>query len=556
MKKFFWLCACVLVAVSCKTVQQGVGEHVADSRKIQIPFEWGNANVYFLLTDRFYNGDKTNDVVLGRTANAAVLRGFEGGDLRGVIEKLDAGYFSDLGITAIWMTPLVEQIHGYTDEGTGKTYPFHGYWTKDWTAIDPNWGTEADLHELVQKAHARGIRIVLDAVVNHTGPVTQRDGVFPADWVRTEPTCSYENYTTTIDCTLVKNLPDVLTESHANVELPEMLLEKWRSEGRLEKELSSLNTWFARTGYPRAPKYYIMKWLADYISKFGIDGYRVDTVKHTTEDVWDDFAKICQLAFDDYNAANPDKFMGDKAFFLVGEVYGYGIGQKLDYHFPDKKVNYFENGFPALINFDFKADAHQDYEALFSSYDHILRDEMKGNTVMNYLSSHDDGSPFDKNREMTWDSGIKLLLSPGISQIYYGDESARPLQVKGAEGDAHLRSFMNWEDLHNDVEIKSLHEHYQLLGKFRKRHLAVGMGAHKMLSAEPYWFARTYEGQGFIDKIVIGLDLETGEKEVIVNDIFADGTRLRDAYSGVKTQVKNGKIQLDTDFSVVLLEMY
>ena len=95
------------------------------------PFVWNGANVYFLLTDRFENGDKKNDVNYGRTAETAKLRGFEGGDFRGVINKIEDNYFSDLGVNAIWMTPIVEQIHGYVDEGQGKTYGFHGYWTKD-----------------------------------------------------------------------------------------------------------------------------------------------------------------------------------------------------------------------------------------------------------------------------------------------------------------------------------------------------------------------------------------------------------------------------------------
>ena len=80
------------------------------------PFVWENANVYFLLIDRFNNGDKTNDQTYNRNKATAKLRGFEGGDIRGVIQKLDEGYFEKLGINAIWMTPVVEQIHDGVDE--------------------------------------------------------------------------------------------------------------------------------------------------------------------------------------------------------------------------------------------------------------------------------------------------------------------------------------------------------------------------------------------------------------------------------------------------------
>ena len=139
---------------------------------------------------------------------------------------------------------------------------------------------------MVEKAHQNGIRIVLDAVINHTGPVTYADPAYPNKWVRTEPQCTYNSFEMTTACTLVKNLPDVLTESDENVGLPPMLEQKWRKEGRYEKEMSELNVFFVKTGFPRAPKYYIMKWLADYIVKYGIDGYRMDTLKHTNEDVW------------------------------------------------------------------------------------------------------------------------------------------------------------------------------------------------------------------------------------------------------------------------------
>ncbi len=91
------------------------------------PFLWEAANVYFLLTDRFYNGNPNNDTNFGRTKKTAVLRGFEGGDIIGITKKIEEGYFNDLGINAIWFTPIVEQIQGSVDEGTGSTYGFHGY---------------------------------------------------------------------------------------------------------------------------------------------------------------------------------------------------------------------------------------------------------------------------------------------------------------------------------------------------------------------------------------------------------------------------------------------
>lgn len=539
MKKLIFVFAIGLLT-SCNALQTGKKQ----------PFTWEGANMYFLLTDRFKNGDQNNDVNYGRTEKAAVLRGFEGGDLRGIIQKIDDNCFSDLGINAIWMTPLVEQIHGATNEGTGNTYGFHGYWAKDWTSLDSNFGTKADLKELVEKAHKKGIRIVLDAVINHTGPVTPIDPVYPNSWVRTSPQCKYNNYENTTACTLVANLPDILTESDLPAELPQQLVEKWKKEGRYETEMQSLNAFFARTGYPKAPKYYIMKWLADYVEEFGIDGYRIDTVKHTNEEVWKDFQNVCQESFDIYKRNNPSKVLDNNLFFTVGEVYGYGISQKQNYNFGDKSVNYYQNGFKSLINFDFKGDANKNYEDLFSNYSKTLHSDLNGKTVMNYLTSHDDGSPFDKDRTRTYEAATKLLLAPGISQIYYGDESARILMVSGAEGDANLRSNMNWNDIAVSASTNNLLNHYQKLGKFRSNHPAVGAGVHQMISASPYWFTRIFNN----DKVLIGLDLKAGMKEIDVTGIFEEGTKLRDAYSGLIIKVINGKATVSTNQSIILFE--
>ncbi|WP_291102360.1 MULTISPECIES: alpha-amylase family glycosyl hydrolase [unclassified Flavobacterium] len=547
MKKIVLLSIIALLFASCSSTKTA-------KTKTKTPFVWQDANLYFLLTDRFKNGNPNNDINFDQTNETGKLRGFEGGDIRGVIQKLDDGYFTDLGINAIWLSPIVEQIHGSVDEGTGNTYAYHGYWAKDWSALDPNFGTREDLAELVQKAHAKGIRIVLDAVINHTGPVTEKDPVYPNDWVRTSPKCTYKSYETYINCTLVDNLPDVKTESNENVELPPMLVEKWKKEGRYEKEVASLDAFFKKTRYPRAPRYYIMKWLSDYITDFGIDGYRVDTAKHTYENVWADFAVVCKNAFADFKQNNPKKVLDNNKFFLVGEVYGYGISEKQLYDFGDKKVNYFENGFNSLINFDFKGDANKPYEEIFSKYSDILNSDLKGLGVMNYVTSHDDGSPYDKKREKTFMVGTKLLLSPGISQIYYGDESARSLEIEGTIGDATLRSMMNWDEIASNPNTKNVLAHFQKLGNFRKNHPSIGAGIHKEISASPYVFSRTYTKDNYTDNVVIGLDLPKGQKEISVGSIFKDGTKLHDSYSEKNVVVSNGKVLIDTEFDIVLLE--
>jgi len=522
------------------------------------PFTWNNANVYFLLTDRFNNADPGNDLNYGRTGATAVNRGFQGGDLKGITQKIEEGYFTNLGITAIWMTPFFEQNHGLVDEGTGATYGYHGYWIKDWTSLDPNFGTEADLEELVSTAHEHGIRIIMDVIINHTGPVTEQDPVWPEEWVRTSPRCTYEGYKSTIECTLVDNLPDIRTETEDDVSLPPQLLEKWKDEGRLEEELAELDAFFATTGYPRAPKYYIIKWLTDYIRKYGINAYRLDTAKHTEEGVWSDLRKEADRAYSEWLAAHPGLFPEGDTFYMVGEVYNYVISGGRLFDFGDTLVDFFAEGIDHLINFEFKYDALNHYEEIFAKYSSILHDELAGKGVMNYISSHDDGDPLDKMREYPFEAATRLLLCPGASQVYYGDESSRLLFTPGANGDAHLRSFMNWDKISENADVnghrvQEVIGHYGKLGRFRRQHPAVGAGVHEMISPDPYVFARTYAVGEQTDVVVIGLDLEAGEKKINVEGIFPDGTRLTDGYSGKNTTVRNGIASFQSDATIALL---
>lgn len=555
-KKSLLLILSVLAfCVSCSGTKTVTENNTPIKKTKKAPFVWEGANVYFLMTDRFNNGDRSNDISLNRTKTTGKLRGYEGGDIKGITKKIENGYFDKLGINAIWFTPVVEQIHDAVDEGTGLSYGYHGYWAKDWTALDPNFGTKKELAELVKKAHARGIRIILDGVINHTGPVTEMDAVWPNYWVRTSPICDYKNYQNTTACTLVANLPDIRTESTQNVDLPPFLVEKWKKEGRYEQEMKELDAFFARTGYPKTPKYYIIKWLTDYVTDYGIDGYRGDTVKHTDETVWADFKIQCDYSFDTWKKKNPAKVMDNNAFYTIAEVYNYGISGGQDFDFGDKKINYFKNGFNNMINFEFKWDAQKDYEFIFSKYSDKLNNDLKGYSVLNYLSSHDDGAPFDAKRTKSIEAGTKLLLSPGLSQVYYGDESARPLVIEGTKGDATLRSFMNWEDIKSNPETRKILTHWRKLGKFRKNHPAVGAGIHTMISDTPYTFSRTYTKGNFTDKVVVGLDLSPGKKELIVAPVFKDGSKVRDAYSGKEAKVSKGKVKIRTDFDIVLLEL-
>ena len=223
----------------------------------------------------------------------------------------------------------------------------------------------------------------------------------------------------------------------------------------------------------------------------------------------------------------------------------------------DRKVNFFANGLTSLINFGFKVSNSQSYESTFSTYSQKLYGPLTGKGILNYITSHDDSQPFDKERKTPFEAATRLLLCPGASQVYYGDETNRNLIVEGTVGDATLRSFMNWEELADNTTreghtTQSVLQHWQKLGKFRKAHPAVGAGRHAMISESPYYFKRILQSNSFEDQVVVGLDLPAGIKEVNVTGIFANGSLVKEYYSGKSHKVTEGKLVVDTPHPVVL----
>ncbi|MHA7055850.1 alpha-amylase family glycosyl hydrolase [Aquimarina sp. M1] len=522
-----------------------------------LPFVWENATVYFVLTDRFENGDPSNDLAYGRPQDGPPLRNFEGGDLLGLINKIEEGYFDDLGINALWITPPIENIYGAVP---GAGYGFHGYWAKDWTNIDRNIGTNTLFGTFVDTAHEHGIRVLLDVVLNHVGPDTSTDQnqSWPDEWVRRDPNCNFQGPDGTIPCELVDNLPDIRTDSNENVSLPDWLLDKWSQEGRRDQQENELDNFFSRTGKLRSPRNYIVKWLTDYVRKYGVDGFRVDTVKHVEESVWKELEAEGIIALKEWKTNHPDKKLDDLDFWMTGEVFNYNA-PTMGRNFTGDgfNVDYYDNGFANLINFEFRFNAEQGLESIFSSYDNLLQNQLgEGKSAMNFLTNHDTEEVFDRNRQKTFEAGTKLLLTPGPAQIYYGDETARTLTPGGgATGDATLRSTMNFDELNNPNSIASQTlAHYQKIGKFRREHVSVGAGKHSKLLDTPYTFKREYNKNGFEDETLVytGNDNNfTGALDVF--ELWPDGTELQDYFSGTLATVSNGTITFGTTFGLVLI---
>lgn len=522
---------------------------------------WRATTVYFLLTDRFANGDPANDEAAGRKRDGGPLRSFEGGDLKGLTRRIEQGWFNELGVDAIWTTPVIENVHGFVEESEwGKTYAYHGYWPKDWTAVDPNLGTEADFAAMVKAAHGKGLRVIVDVIANHAGPVTPRDPRWPESWVRPGPACDYKSYAGTVDCELSFTLQDIRTDSETPVALPDFLLAKWRKEGRLKRELAELDTFFARTGYPRAPKYFLVKWLTDWVRDYGIDGFRVDTAKHVDPTLWGVLKKEAAIALAEWRARNPDRIAGDRPFYMVGEVFNHGllangntVGAAYDYG--DRIVDFRDHGFDGTINMGFPAHLAMPLPALYRAFDaELATGAFAGRATLSYLASHDDMAPHDPAREKHLAAAEALLLAPGGAQLYYGDEIARSLVVPGTRGDATLRSVFDWQQAERPAGQAML-AHWRKLGRFRARHPAIGAGRHRELGASPYTFARVLDEAGIADRVVVAMTAGAqGPVTIRTGTVFAEGALLRDSYSGESVRVAQGAVRIARPGRVVLLE--
>ncbi|UGA57546.1 alpha-amylase [Vibrio sp. VB16] len=493
------------------------------SSHLSPPLDWCNANIYFVMVDRFSNGDLNNDTSYGRQKDGKDEVGtFHGGDLKGIIKKLD--YIQSLGTDAIWLSPIVEQIHGFVGGGEKGSFPFyayHGYWTRDFTKIDENFGKDEDLTRLVAEAHKRGIKILLDAVVNHSGYAALSDLQFDdinvvlpkrswpdkwSDWVP-EKNEDWHSYNDSIDYTSnewkdwwgpdwiragfpghkkpgnsditmsLAGLPDFITESEKAVTPPNWLLNNpgTRVEHKQNFTVSD----------------YLIEWQSDWVKRFGIDGFRVDTVKHVESDVWKQLKKQSGENLEAWRKKNGQS---GQPFWMMGEVWGHSA-----YRSP-----YFDDGFDALINFDMqkkmdKGAACFSYMAdTYQSYADTIASEKDFNPV-SYMSSHDTELFFSryKSFDMQRDAASALLLSPGAIQVYYGDEVARAIGPYADDFHQGTRSDMVWQ---LDDNRKKLLEHWKTIGQFRKSHPSIGAGQHKELKQKQgYAFSRVLGD----DKVVV-----------------------------------------------------
>ena len=276
--------------------------------------------IYFLLPDRFDNADPAND--RGGLAGDRLRTGFDptdkafyhGGDLKGVLRRLD--YIQRLGVTALWLAPVFKNQPVQGQPGH-ESAGYHGYWITDFTTVDPHFGSEADFRALVNAAHARGLKVYMDIVVNHTAdviryrectaapctyrsrgdyPYTRDAGTgapinagFEGDGVQTQ-----ENFARLTNSAYAYT--PYVPPAKAHVKVPDWLNDPIyyhnRGDSTFEGESSTMGDFSGlddvMTENPRVVAGFIEIY-ASWIDRFGIDGFRIDTARHVNPEFWQAF---------------------------------------------------------------------------------------------------------------------------------------------------------------------------------------------------------------------------------------------------------------------------
>lgn len=527
-------------------------------------FNWGNATVYFVITDRFCNGDSTNDVNYGRIVdygseqlNAAT---FHGGDLKGMLVKAKEGYFKDLGVDVVWMTDVYEQIHGWMS-GSGSVndfphYGYHGYYPLDYTQIDKNYGTINEFRQLVDTLHAQGIRIMLGANLNDPGYPTLLDAVQYgfADVGLTETKAaqhikdwSYDNFfenrlnwngwynrgwirmpdedwdeSNPLEATLF-GMPDFKDESNEPVKIPAFLKNKWKKEGKSNIPWVNPSALHLRKDHNWSPMQYLISWIASWVKEFGIDGFRCDIVENVCLSRWKELNEACNEALETWRKKHPESPASkwtDK-FYMTGDFDMAGI---------DYKPGYADAGFSSMVNFYFPK--HGDLDGIVYAWQ-AYSDSIQMHPAwhpFNYLNNS-----YHRDADMTnmVDCATTLLLAPGVAQIFYGDETRRKLSDArfNVDSDQAFRSDMDW----NDIDSNLL-DHYQRLGSIRKAHPAIGIGKQQTL--DTHTCIRTLNG----DTVLIRLT-PMDNVPIDVAGYFSDGEILVELYTGQEATVTDHSIQ-------------
>lgn len=475
---------------------------VTERNKQDGDFDWDEAVIYFAVTDRFFDGDTSNnDAYTVGDCDTSDKGGssYHGGDFAGLTQKLD--YLQDLGVNTIWITPIVENI---TDDQHDKktdmeTYGYHGYWASDFTKLNKHLGTEKEFAALIEAAHSRGMKLMVDVVLNHAGYGTEKyfNSILKGADGNAIKMLRDNSNTVSGDDKLapLSDLPDFVTE---NAEVRNQLI----------------------------------KWQTDWMEKYNIDYYRVDTVKHVDSTTWSAFKNSL-------TKVNPD-------FKMIGEYSGAG--------YANTAGELGTGSMDALLDFDFNDFAKDFVGGKISTVENSLlkRNGVLNNTATmgNFLNSHDEhslqytlvnksGLSEEEAYNLMKVAATLQITAKGQPVIYYGDE----LGQAGANDwpyQTNRRDF-DWTGLEaQKTDSNSIYNHYKTMLSIRNAYTDVfARGSRKLVdsSDEDKYdvVAREYQGT----KLYVGMNVNTKELQLTIPVTEGNASVMTDLYSG-KTYVVNG----------------
>ncbi len=443
----------------------------ADAREER---KWQDESIYFLMIDRFNNGDNSNDYKINTKDPLA----YHGGDFEGIIKQLD--YIQDMGFTAIWLTPVFDNIDG----------GYHGYWINDFYATEEHFGSMETFKKLVDEAHKRDIKIILDFVVNHVAP----DHEWLADpekedWFHPEKEIGNWNDQSEVEDGWLFGLPDLDQDN------------------------------------PEVRKYLIdaAKW---WIEETDIDGYRLDTVRHVPISFWEEFSREVKSVKDD--------------FYLLGEVW---------VNDPNYIAAYDKAGIDGFVDYPLNdqlrtafAKPDQTLDWLFSTAERNAALYEDPYLMGNFMDNHDTvrftRNAVDNNQHpgTRWSLALAYLYTaPGIPIVYYGSEIA----LDGGE-DPDNRRQMNF------LTDKELIDYIGVIGKIRNDRLSLTRGSLELLHEQDGLavFKRQYEDETTV--VAINNTSKNQSFDIPAEDL-ADGKELRGLLNNDLVRSENGSYTLIID---------
>ena len=477
---------------------------VTERNKKDGDFDWDEAVIYFAVTDRFFDGDTSNNDAYGVGDYDTSDKGgssYHGGDFTGLTQKLD--YLKDLGVNTIWITPIVENITD--DQHDAKTdmetYGYHGYWASDFTKLNKHLGTKEEFAALLDAAHSRGMKLMVDVVLNHAGYDT-------------------ENYFNSILKDKDGNAIKMLRDSSNTVSGDDKLA-----------PLSDLPDFVTEDSEVRNQ---LIEWQTDWMDEFDIDYYRVDTVKHVDSTTWSAFKNSL-------TKVNPD-------FKMIGEYSGAG--------YANTAGELGTGSMDALLDFDFNDFAKDFVGGKISTVENSLlkRNGVLNNTATmgNFLNSHDEDTlqyKLVKESKFSEEEAYNLMkvaatlqiTAKGQPVIYYGDE----LGQAGANDwpyQTNRRDF-DWKELGaQKADNNSIYKHYKTMLSIRNAYTDVfTRGSRNVVASsdeEGYdVVSRSYGGT----TLYVGMNIKDAAKEVKVPVNANAGDTVKNLYDGKTYTVSSDK---------------